>query len=68
MDSQLASNSKHMKIEIGKLKTARNQVNAHMAENYVHILNYIEQRYLKTLSLKDTHKSQITGIQVKKTG
>jgi len=39
-----------------------------MAESYLNILNYIEQRYLKTLSYKDTHKSQVTGMQIKMTG
>ena len=39
-----------------------------MAETYMNILNYIEQRYLRTLTLKDTHKSQVTGMKVKMTG
>ena len=52
MDSNHASNSKIMKMEIGKLKTARNQINAHMADTYLKILNFIEQRYHSTLTFK----------------
>ena len=68
MDSQSAQDSKHMKMEIGKLKTARNMMNNEMADKYMQVLKYIEERYLKTLTNKDTHKSKVTGMTIKKTG
>ncbi len=45
MDSQSAQDSKHMKLEIGKLKTARNIMNNEMAEKYMQVLQYVDQRY-----------------------
>jgi len=57
-----------MKLEIGKLKTARNLMNNEMADKYMQVLHYIEQRYLKTLTNKDSHKSNVTGMLIKKTG
>ena len=45
MDLQSAQDSKHMKLEIGKLKTARNIMNNEMAEKYMQVLQYVDQRY-----------------------
>ena len=68
MDSQSAQDSKHMKLEIGKLKPARNLMNNEMADKYMQVLQYIEQRYVKTLTNRESHKSNVTGMLIKKTG